>query len=94
MARNSINEDTDSGLLTVVGIRPALAPAERLGDKLVGEGLSLACNVKVGWPDPKVNWYKDNDIVNPDRVIVDQISTRSMNKFSENITPVITGSIL
>ena len=51
--------DTDSGLLSVVGIRPRLAHAETLPDQIEGAGVSIACQLVEGYPAADVFWFKD-----------------------------------
>eukprot|EP00092_Neocalanus_flemingeri_P009191 GFUD01009892.1.p1 GENE.GFUD01009892.1~~GFUD01009892.1.p1 ORF type:complete len:761 (+),score=236.03 GFUD01009892.1:117-2399(+) len=75
VARNSLNTDTDSGLLTVVGIKPELTIPTRPGDMLVGEDVTIPCQVALGWPAPQVTWYKDNDRVDMEKVDIDQDNT-------------------
>jgi len=75
VARNSINTDTDSGLLTVVGIKPKLVPTEWPGDRLVGTQVIMPCEVVAGWPAPSVTWYKDNHSIDLDSIEVDEDNT-------------------
>ena len=75
VARNSINTDTDSGLLTVVGIKPKLTIPSMPADQLVGADISMHCEVTEGKPAPTVLWYKDNHSVDLDTVDIDQDNT-------------------
>ena len=50
---------TDSGLLTVVGVAPALAEQGALGELLEGGAVELPCTVLAGFPAPALTWFKD-----------------------------------
>ena len=59
MATTTASGDTDSGLLSVLGIRPRLAPAERLPDFVEGSVVNIDCQLLEGYPAPDVSWFKD-----------------------------------
>ena len=75
VARNSLNTDTASGLVTVVGIQPVLTRQSEPADQLVGADVSLPCEVAAGWPAPTVTWYKDNHRLDMEEVSIDQDNT-------------------
>ena len=58
----------------MVGIRPELDDDDliREDDHLVGEDISLPCQVVAGKPAPTVLWYKDNHSIDLERVTVDK----------------------
>merc|ERR1711936_995717 len=78
VARNSLNTDTDSGLLTVVGIKPQISTPTQPEDLLVGADVSIHCKVVAGFPAPKVTWYKDNHMVDMDKVYIDESNALSI----------------
>jgi hypothetical protein len=75
VARNSLNTDTASGLLRVVGIKPLISSPAKLPDLLVGAEVSLSCALEAGWPAPLITWYKDNQIVDQGRVDIEEDNT-------------------
>lgn len=75
VARNSLNTDTDSGLLTVVGIKPKLTITSRPTDQLEGADINIPCHVAAGKPVPQVTWYKDNDKVDMEKVDINEDKT-------------------
>jgi len=83
VARNSLNTDTASGLLTVVGIRPGLAPAERVDDQLEGSDISLKCKILSGWPNPTITWYKGNNRVDESKLVIDKDNTLRIDNSKE-----------
>ena len=71
VARTSLNEDTETGLLTVVGINPIIVPPERSEESLLeADRLRLPCELTQGYPAPSVQWFKGQDQVDTSRVTV------------------------
>ena len=66
------NLDTDSGLLTVVGIPPAFhRPAAPVPPLLEGEDVTIRCLLAAGYPPPRIAWFKDGVVIDEDLVKVD-----------------------
>merc|ERR1712106_494062 len=59
VATTAASGDTDSGLLSVLGIRPRLAAAERMSDFVDGSVVTIDCQLLEGYPAPGVSWFKD-----------------------------------
>jgi len=57
-ASTSSHRATETGLLTVLGIPPTLAPMNSSYLLLEGEDLELVCNVTAGYESPEISWYK------------------------------------
>ena len=71
MARTSLNDDTASGLLTVVGINPRIQQLERRVEvRLEADSLLVPCKLTQGYPEPSVQWFKGQDKVDLGRVSV------------------------
>ena len=70
MARTSINTASETGQLTVKGVKPELVPVEeKYRMVLEGDRLSLPCKLKDGVvPAPSVIWYRNGEEVEQSRV--------------------------
>ena len=75
VARNTLNTDTASGLLTVVGVKPEISTHHNIHHQVAGGEVSLVCEVVGGWPAPTVTWYKDSEIVDMERVLIEEDNT-------------------
>jgi hypothetical protein len=65
------NAPTDSGLLTVVGIKPAFQPLTApVPTLLEGADLTLRCQLAAGYPPPQIAWFKDGVPVDNELVTV------------------------
>jgi len=75
VARNNLNTDVDTGLLTVVGVEPLLEsiPPEKM--LLEGQTERIPCVLSQGVPAPRVSWYQDGEEVDRDRVLVEEDNT-------------------
>ena len=70
VARTSINTASETGQLTVKGVKPELVPVEeKYRMVLEGDRLSLPCKLKDGVvPAPSVIWYRNGEEVEQSRV--------------------------
>ena len=50
---------TDSGLLSVSGIPPVLAPIDQIPAQLEGADIQIRCDVTEGYETPEISWFKD-----------------------------------
>ena len=70
MAATSTGVDTDSGLLSVVGIPPRLASAQTLPDQLEGAAVTIPCPVVEGYPAARISWFEDGLDMEPEPGLV------------------------
>ena len=79
VARTSINTASETGQLTVKGVKPQLVPVEateRYRMVLEGDRLSLPCKLKDGVvPSPTVIWYRNGEEVGQSRVREEEDNT-------------------
>jgi len=68
---------TDSGLLSVSGIKPVLAFMDPIPAQLEGSDINIHCDVTEGFETPEVTWFKDGLLLEAsDRVTVDSATVR------------------
>ena len=59
----------------MVGVKPEIATHHNIHHQVAGGEVSLRCEVVGGWPAPRVTWYKDSQIVDMERVIIEEDNT-------------------